>query len=333
MIIKDKNLKILQESFYKRKEESREGAGLNYQEEGHVYSMDGQKLPSVTQLLKGAGLGSNYGAVDPIILENARLRGDAIHYQVEDALCNNNYFEVGDEARQILRYLSDLFYDQKKGDFIDLLSEGTLYSLNSIKPYAGRFDLLGKVDGDYVLFDIKTMKNWSGALELYTRWQLSLYARALKDWGIDVKYLTVLKFRTIEVKGQEPRYELEPINIAKIDDARIDELLTTGTVNKELVTLSTEELALFQLIKNKEDELQELEEQVKGVKRALYEYMLDNDILTATNEDGSVKLTRVNDSVSVGVDMKRLELEEPEIFAKYKTERPRKGFVRITIKE
>ena len=337
LLVKDKKLKILQETFCKKNEkqgdnESQEGAGLTYQEEGHVYSMNGQKLPSVTQLLKDAGLGVNYSAVNPATLENARLRGDAIHYQIEDALWNDNFFETGDEAKQILRYLNNIFYNFKKNAFVDLLSEGTFYSINSIKPYAGRFDLLGKVNGEYVLFDVKTMKSWSGALELYTRWQLSLYARALKDWGIDVKYLTALKFRTIEVKGQEPRYELEPTTLAKIDDAKIDEFLKTGTVSKELVTLSNDELALFQKIKDKEAELKELEEQVKGVKRALYEYMRDNDILSATTEDGNIKVTRVKESVFVSVDKKKLELEEPAIFAKYKTETPREGYVRITIK-
>lgn len=324
MIIKDKTLKSLQEM--------NDAKILDFEEEGHTYAISGEKLPSVTQLLKSAGLGSNYGVVDPDVLERAQLRGEAIHYQVECAIKNDDYTELGDEARQILQYLNSLFFDAKKKEWVDLLSEVSFFTSKNkdSKNYAGRCDLLGKVDGEYYLFDIKTMKNWNGTLQNYTRWQLSLYARALREYGIDVKHLNVLKFRTIKTDDAE-RYELEPLYLQKADDARIDEFLKTGTVNKELVTLSNNELALFRKYQEGKEELKQIEEELDAVNRALYEYMRDNDILKAETEDGTVKVTRVTPRVSVSIDKNRLELEEPAVFAKYKVEKKIDGFVRITV--
>lgn len=308
MLIKDKNLKILLENIR-----------VNYQEEGHVYSINGQQLLSVTQLLKEGEIGVDYSAVNPEVLEKARLRGEAIHYQVEDAICNNNFFELSDEGKQILSYLNPYY---KKNEYVDLISEGVLYSNNPYKPYAGRFDLLGKLDGEYILYDIKTMKTWTGALEAYTRWQLNLYAKALRECGIDVKRLIVLKFKDDELK---------PLEVEKIDDEKINKFLKTGTIDKQLITLSNNELTLFQKIKDKERELKELEEQIKGVKRALYDYMQKNDILNATTEDGSIKITRVKDSVVESIDKTRLRKEEPEVYTKYKKETKREGYVVLTI--
>lgn len=321
MIIKDSKLKELQNS------------NIKFEEEGHLYERDGVKLPSVTTILKEAGLGSDYSFVDEEVLEKARLRGEAIHCQVEYVIKNNDYFEVGDEAEQIVNYLKEDFYDGKNDCFKNLVSEGIIQSNNPIKPYAGRFDLLGKNKaGKYVLFDIKTMKSWNGQIENYTRWQLSLYARALGEMGIEIDSLIVLKFETIKSYDMS-KYRLRVLPLQKISDDKIERLLRLGVIDKEIITISKNELDLFKALKQKEEELKAIDEQVKEVKRAIYEYMKTNDILKATSEDGKVSITRTKDSSVVSVDRKRLEVEMPEIFAKYKTESKREGSVRITIKD
>lgn len=319
MTIKDKALKAL------------ENSKIVFDETKHEYQVDGKKLPSVTNLLKEAGIAPNYSAVDEEVLKQARLRGEAIHFQVEDAIRNNDYNEVGDEAKQIIDYLSRVFYNSKKKEFVDLLTEGMLYSDNPIKPYCGRFDLLGKVDDGYVLFDIKTMKSWNSQLENYSRWQLSLYARALLEKGINVKYLTVLRFDTVK-SGEIEKHILEPRNLEKIDDTRLDKMLRTGSIDRDIIPLSNDVLSLFHKIKDSETELKALEEQVKDVKKALYEYMKENDILSATTEDGTIKITRTKESVVESVDKKRLEIEKPDIYQEYKTTSKREGYVKITIK-
>ena len=319
MIIKDGKLKDLQKT------------NIKFEEEGHLYERDGVKLPSVTTILKEAGFGSDYSFVNEEVLEKARLRGEAIHYQVEDVIKNNNYFEVGEEAQQIIDYLKQDFFNGKI--FVDLISEGIIQSNNSIKPYAGRFDLFGKNKvGKYVLFDIKTMNNWSGQLENYTRWQLSLYAKGFGEMGINVDSLAVLKFNTIKT-GDKVKYVLNVLPLQRISDEKIDRLLRLGIIDKDIITVSKNELDLFKALKQKEEELKTLDEQVKEVKQAIYEYMKTNDILKATSEDGKVSITRTKDSSVVSVDREKLEIEMPEVFAKYKTESKRRGGVRITIKE
>lgn len=317
MLIEDRNLNLVQKR------------AIDFSEEEHSYMLDGKKLPSVTSLLKEANLGANYNVVNEEILEQAKMRGEAIHYQIEDVIKNNDYNEIGNEARQILDYLQKDYWDKKTNEWVNIISEGKIANTNYIKPYAGRFDLLGKKhDGEYILYDIKTMKSWNGRLEEYTRWQLSLYAKALEELGIIVKSLIVLKFKTID----KDRYELNPIEVKRIDDCKLADFLENGFVKNELITLSQNEYSLFYQIKQKEEELKQLEEQVKTVKDAIYNYMLDNDILSTTSEDGTIKMTRTKDSIVEGLDVSKIRQEEPVLFAKYKKETRRKGFLKITIK-
>jgi hypothetical protein len=53
---------------------------LEFDEEAHVYTVDGRRVPSVTQLLKPL---EDLSMVPPAVLEHARQRGKAVHKAVE----------------------------------------------------------------------------------------------------------------------------------------------------------------------------------------------------------------------------------------------------------
>jgi regulator of replication initiation timing len=321
-MIKDKKLKVLQ------------NIKLDFNEAEHKYFKDGRELISVTTFLKSAGLGANYNAVDEDILKRARLRGEGIHYQVEDAVNNANFDELTDEGAQIVDYLAKEYNNGERGEFTDVMAEGMLYSNNPDRPYAGRFDILGKLGKEYILYDIKTMKSWSQTIENCAQWQLSLYAKALHDeFKIDVKELVILKFETIKIDDVE-HFILKPKRVDKISDLEIDKLLMNGELpNNQIIPFDDKDIAIFKAIKQKEEEIKELEEQIKQVKDNVYEIMKERNILNAENEDGTLKITRVKDTTTETVDAKKLKVEEPLIYAKYRKIAERKGFVRIAFKD
>lgn len=328
MKITDKKLKILIEN------EDR----IKFSEDRHEYKINGIKTPSVTTLLKEGGLASNFDFVDPLVLEKARMRGDAIHFQIEDALKNEDYYEMQREGDLILDYLACNFNKGKKTNFKNIISEGKIYSGNLIKPFCGRFDLLAKNNesGEFYLLDIKSQKSWSGSSENYTRWQLSLYAYALREYDIKVDHLIILKFKYAKIKDEGGNSiewaTLDPLEVNFISDEKIETFLKGEPINKELITFSKNEIDIFKELKAKEEELKNLQNRVDTIKKALYSYMLDNDILKAETEDGTIKITRTKESEVVSVDKARLEIEEPAIFAKYKKVSKRDGYVKITIK-
>lgn len=317
-MIKDEKLKKLQ------------NIKIDFDENEHKYFKDGRELISVTTFLKNAGLSANYDAVGEDTMKRARLRGEAIHYQVEDAVNNKNFDELTDEGAQIVDYLANEYGK----DFDDVMAEGMLYSNNDYRPYAGRFDILGKVGNKYKLYDIKTMKSWNGRIEFYTLLQLSLYARALEEMAkIYVSEIVILRFETIEIDDVE-HYKLKARAYPLIDDNTINNLLKNGSlVDLKTIPMNKEDIAIFKAIKQKEKEIQELEEQIKFVKDNIYDLMVFRDIVNAETEDGSVKITRVKDTTTETVDVKRLKVEEPLIYAKYRKTTNRKGFIKLTLKD
>jgi len=55
---------------------------LTFQEEGHIYKVDGVEIPSVTQVLKAAGL-SNFDHVNQHVLEKSIQFGNVVHKTIE----------------------------------------------------------------------------------------------------------------------------------------------------------------------------------------------------------------------------------------------------------
>ena len=64
---------------------------LTFDESNHEYRLDGIKLPSVTQVLQGAGL-SDFSKVNPELLERAKKFGTATH--ITCALFDDNRLDM-----------------------------------------------------------------------------------------------------------------------------------------------------------------------------------------------------------------------------------------------
>src|SRR6516225_10876900 len=68
--------------------------GLKFDEETHVYTVNGEELPSVTQILKAARL-IDYSMIPQPILQAAAHRGSAVHQILE--LLDNDLLDPASE--------------------------------------------------------------------------------------------------------------------------------------------------------------------------------------------------------------------------------------------
>lgn len=139
----------------------------------HEYFVDGELKPSVTQILKHAGL------VDTTwFTEFGRWRGSAVHKATM-------YFDQGDIDRRTLDpivkpFVSDWADFRKKTGFTPTMIEEKRY--DHIYDYCGTFDRVGYFAGEKpedanVLIDLKTYP--SGTIPFWVRYQLSGYGRLL----------------------------------------------------------------------------------------------------------------------------------------------------------
>lgn len=307
---------------------------ITFDEENHIYKVNGDVILSVTQELKVGGIAPDYDMVDVDVLEKARLRGNAIHCQVEDWI-NHNEPADSEEAIQIIDYLKKVLDVDENGNYVDVISEGTIYSQNKIKPFVGRFDILAKIGGEYTLFDIKTNKSWSGAIENYTRWQLSLYAKAIEEMGVKVNSLVILKFDKIKMKTKmdgvyKEFFQLRPVSVNKINEDRINKFLENGYLDKDIICISQNTMELFENLQKAEEEVKILKEQVDNVRKKIYEYMKARDIIKCQTEDGFVKITRIKEYDTTTFDKKQLEMDDPITYGKYVKHSRKEGYIKIT---
>lgn len=135
----------------------------------HTYLVDGIVTPSVSTILRATIFADKYRDVPEHVLQNAAFFGTAIHHAVEhdsDMLLDDEQVKVFDRWKRL----------QKTHNIVPLKQEQVVhYGLD----YAGTFDMIGSIDGNEALIDIKTTYNLD---KEYLSWQLSMYAYA---YGFD----------------------------------------------------------------------------------------------------------------------------------------------------
>jgi len=168
---------------------------LVFQEEGHKYFLNGEEIPSVSELTRFLSR-EVYGEVDPIALERAAEKGTAVH-----------------DALQVLDEKGEVEVDSEYGGYIaaylkfreehDVEWREIEWMVHTDK-FAGRIDRYGYVDGKSCIVDFKTTSRISKAHEvIYTAAQ-SLYRMAVNDRPVDMSYILQLK--------SDGTYKLIPLN-------------------------------------------------------------------------------------------------------------------------
>lgn len=125
------------------------GADLQFDEATHTYWLRGKRLPSVTQVLDQL---EDWSRVDPIVLEEAKRRGQHVHRMVQ--------LDVGgvldeDALDPFYRpYLAQWRKFLAETRFRPVLSEQQIY--HEALGYAGTFDLMGMLGTDFYQVDVKS---------------------------------------------------------------------------------------------------------------------------------------------------------------------------------
>lgn len=167
---------------------------LTFEEERHLYYLNGLEVPSVTTLMKP--LSSDfYSTVDPEVLNKAAKRGTAIHNAVE----NYAKFGIEDIPPVYAGYFAGFreWWDSRKPEV--LATETKVY--HKILRYAGTVDLLCIIDGRVTLVDYKTSAQVNSKLCAV---QLEAYDRAWESHDIKVDDRLILH---LSKKGyQEVRF-------------------------------------------------------------------------------------------------------------------------------
>jgi hypothetical protein len=150
---------------------------LDYEALNHAYFYNGERWPSVTQVLTRSGAVDFSMVPQPIMLA-ARDRGTAVHraahFYLEHDLDVDQFERDFPEYAGYLRSLITLF---DSGRFTTVACERRVASVQY--RYAGTFDFLGKMDGVATLLDFCT----GNLLDALKHVQLAAYEHAAREWA------------------------------------------------------------------------------------------------------------------------------------------------------
>lgn len=189
-------------------------ATLLFFDEGHKYTLDGEELPSVSELCRFLSR-EIYGEITQYKLDNAAERGTAVHKATE-ILDKYGTVDVQDD---ILPYLQAYLTFRKEHEVEWSKIEYALHHPED--RYAGTIDRFGMLDGKKALVDLKSTYTVHKPLCAAS---LNLYRRALQANGIEVEVLYILHLK------KDGTYKLVPFDI---DDELPTALLTLHNTLKK----------------------------------------------------------------------------------------------------
>lgn len=159
---------------------------LTFEEEKHIYRLDGVYLPSVSTVMKPLSQ-ALYRDVDEAVLNKAAARGTAVHNAIE----NYVKFGITDIAPEFEGYMRGFKSWWKETKPKALGSECRVY--NNVLRYAGTADMPVEIDGQRILIDFKTS---AGVNKMLTGVQLEAYAKAYETHGIQFDGKAVLHLKS-----------------------------------------------------------------------------------------------------------------------------------------
>lgn len=150
---------------------------MTYDPEAHAYTVDGRRVPSVTEIA-GVLTAAKYAAMNPAILEQAKRRGTEVHELCEMIDCGVDPEEL-DVAPELVGYVNAYLAFLRDWSPEWLFIEKPVFTYG----YAGRADRIGIIDGKNVVVDIKTTANMDRLSKLALIVQLYGYADAWEQMG------------------------------------------------------------------------------------------------------------------------------------------------------
>lgn len=179
---------------------------IQFDEERHIYSFEGQVVPGVTEILSPITAGG-YSKINPAVLEHAAAKGTLVHDWCEmyDYGCAEEFMpsEVSPYCEAYIAFVRD---------YVPMWEtiEGIVY--NPYLQYAGRLDRFGMIDGKKSVLDIKTVSSPSTRTHISVCCQTAAYAVAIDRDDFDEidRYALYLKpdgtYRLFDCKDYEKKH-------------------------------------------------------------------------------------------------------------------------------
>lgn len=177
---------------------------LLFYDDNHKYTVDGQEVPSVSELTRFLTR-ELYTDAPQYFLDQAAKRGTNVHKATE-AIDKFGTVEVEDEyAGFVKAYVAFLKEHDVSWEKIEW---PVCNGHNMAMPYAGTVDRYGALDGEVVILDIKTTANISGLHKLCYTAQLNLYKLAVeKEKPVEKLWVLQLKkdgtYKLIQLEENE----------------------------------------------------------------------------------------------------------------------------------
>lgn len=172
-------------------------ATLLFFDHGHRYTLDGEELPSVSELCRFLTR-EIYGTIPQYTLDNAADRGHRVH-KLTEAI---DVYGKADVPDDLLPYLQAYVKFRQEHQVQWTHIEKPL--AHQEKRYAGTLDRIGTVDGKNAIVDLKT--TYQLHKPLLTA-QLNLYRWMAEAAGIPVEALYALQLK------KDGTYRLSPVEI------------------------------------------------------------------------------------------------------------------------
>lgn len=170
-------------------------SNVTFEEATHTYKLNDVEVPSVTQIIKAAGL-SGLDGVNPELLERNAAFGKAVHKAIELKCKGTLDFDSVDDA--IKPYIEQWDKFVKDFNYTSLYQE--YQRIDTVIRVGYCIDNIGDINGEYIIADIKT-----GAPKASDIIQSCAYGKLFPAKRIFLVYINEEKYKAIEIKGADRR--------------------------------------------------------------------------------------------------------------------------------
>lgn len=151
---------------------------IHFDEETHVYTIDGRPVPSVTEVTAILTSGK-FADTNSAMIAQAQRRGTAVH-EICEMLDYGVEPEELDVAPELVGYVNAYLSFKRdwrpEWEYVEkMVHTGS---------YCGRVDRVGKIDGNDVILDIKTTASMDRLSKLSLLFQLYGYQKAMEFMGL-----------------------------------------------------------------------------------------------------------------------------------------------------
>lgn len=158
---------------------------LSFEESKHIYTLNGQRIPAVSTIMKPLSQ-ALYKGVDEEVLNKAARRGTIVHNAIE----NYVRFGIEDIEPEYEEYFDAFmsWYEDVKPK--TLANECKVY--HKTLRYAGTADMPVEIGGERIMVDFKTSAQVN---KMLTGVQLEAYAKAYESHGVNFDGKAILHLK------------------------------------------------------------------------------------------------------------------------------------------